>query len=94
MDFIAFLQICLYVFGVLLLVVLILLGIQAIITLRKVDKLVDDITIKSKKFDNMFCAVDKVTDAISSVNEKIIGITFGVVNNIVDRIRHKKDKEN
>lgn len=94
MEITSFFQIVLYILSSVLLIVLIFLGVQALITLNKVDKVIDDISEKSKKVDGLFTAVDKVTDAISSVNDKLVGIVFNVVNNIVEKIKHKKEKEN
>ena len=63
-----------------------------ILTLNKVDKLVDDITEKSKKLDNAFSVIDKVTDAVSSVNDKFIGIAFNLITNVVHKIKNKKER--
>ena len=48
-------------------------------TLSKVDDLVDDVTEKVKTFDKVFEIVNVATDKMSMVSEAIIGaITTGV----------------
>lgn len=84
---------CLVLFlACILLIVLIFLGIKMILTLNKVDKLVDDLNEKSKKLDGAFGAVDKVTDAISSVNDKVIGLVFGLISNLTHKIKDRKER--
>ena len=48
------LPIILYILGSILLVVLIILGIKLIITMNKIEKVVDDVNIKVNKLNNLF----------------------------------------
>ena len=93
MDASLFFQYTLFLLGSILLIVLIFLGIKMILTLGKVDKLVEDISEKSRKLDGAFGTIDKVTDAISSVNDKFIGIAFNVISNFAHRIKRKKERD-
>ncbi len=88
-----FFQYMLYVLGSISLVVLIILFVKAIITLKKVDKLVDDLTEKSKKVDGAFNAIDKVTDAVSKVNDKFIAMLFNGIVGISKKVKKNKEKE-
>lgn len=90
MDMILFFQFTLYLLATILFIVLIFLGIQAIITLNKVDKLVEDITEKERKLDGLFDAVDNITDVI---NNKIFGTAFNVISAIANKIKGKKGDE-
>lgn len=94
MNIAIFFQFTLYLLAIILFIVLIFLGIQAIVTLNKVDKLVDDIQEKSRKLDGLFDAIDGVTDTISSVNNKVFGIAYNLVNTIVEKFKGKKRKDN
>jgi len=75
------------------LVVLIILLIKLIMTLSKVDKLVEDLTEKSRKVDGAFNAIDKMTDAVSKVNDKFIGMLFNGIMGISKKVKKNKEKE-
>ena len=57
----------LYTLGAILLIVLIILCLKVIGTLKKVDKVVDDVENKVGKLDGVFSIIDKSTDAVSLV---------------------------
>lgn len=71
------------------LITFIFLLVKLIITLNKVDKLVDDITEKSKKVDGVFNIVDKVTDTVSSVSDKFISVIFNAVTGLTNKFKKK-----
>ena len=53
-----FLPIVLYILGSILLVVLIILGVKLIITMNKIENVVDDINTKVKTLDGFFSVID------------------------------------
>ena len=65
MELLEFLQILLYMLGSILLVVLIVLGIKLIITMNKIEVVVDDISIKVGKLNGLFSVIDATTDKLS-----------------------------
>lgn len=67
------------------LTVFILKGIQ---TLNKVDKLVDDMTVKSSKLNGVFNFIDGTTDALANVSDTIVNF----VADAITKIFRKKDK--
>ncbi len=71
-DLNTLLTVCLYILGIILLIVLIVLGIKCIRILGKVDKLVDDVEVKVSSLDGLFNIVDKVTDGIVLASDSII----------------------
>jgi uncharacterized protein YoxC len=75
------------------LIAFIFLIIKLIITLNKVDKLVEDITEKSKKVDGVFNIVDKVTDTVSSVSDKLIGTIFNAITGLTNKFKRRKDDD-
>ncbi len=89
MDTNTFFHTVIYILCSLSLIVLIFLGIKVILTLNKVDKLIEDISEKSKKMDGAFNLVDKVTDAVSSVSDKVIGKIFNVFTGVSKKIKKK-----
>lgn len=84
-------SIILYILGIVLLIVLIFLGIKMILTLNKVDKVIDDISEKSRKLDLAFSFMDKITDSFSSINDKLIELTVNAIKSIFNK--RKKNKE-
>ena len=92
MDAQSFFQIILYALGSCLLLVLIFLSIRLFFTLEKVDKLIDDINNKSRKLDGLFDSIDKITDIVSSVNDKLIGIVFNTLSSVKDKLKKKERK--
>ena len=82
----------LYIAVIVLVVVLIALAIKIIGTLNKVDKVVDDISVKSSKLDGLFNFVDGTTDALVNVSDTIITFIADTINNIFNRKKVKKDE--
>ena len=64
------LPVVLYILGSILLVVLIILGIKLIITMNKIEVVVDDINKKVKTLDGFFSMVDFTTDKLAMLSEK------------------------
>lgn len=93
MDLHSFFQVMLYILGCVLLVSLTFLTIRLIFTLDKVDRLIDDINEKSRKLDGLFNSIDKITDALSSVNEKFVSTIFNIFSSVKNKIKRKKGKE-
>ena len=68
-----FFSIMIYFLASILLIVMIALCVKLIHTLTKVDKVIDDITVKSSKLDNLFNVIDTTADAVNSVSNSIVG---------------------
>ncbi len=83
------LPVLLYIFGIILLIVLIILGIRLIQVLDKVDRLVDDAMEKASSLNALFSMVDRVTDGLALVTDKIVSSATAVV----AKIFKKKKKE-
>lgn len=81
-----FLGILLYVSLIVLVIICIILGINLIKTLKKVDKVIDDVDVKMKKVNGVFDIIDKTTDYASSISDKIIGS----ISNFVGALLRKK----
>ena len=61
-------------------------------TLKKVDKVVDDVENKVGKLDGVFSIIDKSTDAVSLVSDKIIDFVSSAVMKIFSRKKNKKEE--
>jgi uncharacterized protein YoxC len=66
------LPIILYILGSVLLTALIVLTIKLIITMNKIEKVVDNITVKVKTLDNLFEVVGLVTGKITTVTDRVV----------------------
>ena len=78
-------QIIIYMLAIVLLVVLIALGLKLFHTLTKVDRVIDDITIKSSKLDNLFNVIDTTADAVNSVSNSIASWITNLVNRLLNK---------
>lgn len=66
------LPIVLYVLGSILLIVLIILGVKLIITMNKIENVVDDINNKVKTLDGFFSVIDFTTDKLAMISDKVV----------------------
>lgn len=76
----------LYVLGAILLVLVIVLVFKLIQTLDKVDRVVEDISSKSRKLNGLFDVIDK----IQFVNDKIVS---GILSLVMKVFKKKKGDE-
>ena len=64
---------------------MIALCVKLIHTLTKVDKVIDDITVKSSKLDNLFNVIDTTADAVNSVSNSIVGWVTTTINRLLNK---------
>lgn len=89
MDFwLSFLPIIIYILLIILLVIGIILGIKSIITINKVEKVVDDVNEKVESLNGLFQIVDFTTDKLVSITDKVID----GVSSLASRLFFKKKK--
>jgi len=86
------LPVILYILGSVLLVALIILTIQLIITTHKIDKIVDNITVKVKTLDDLFDVIGNVTGKFSAVTDRIIDSIALLIEKIFRRKGEKIDE--
>jgi len=88
------LLILLYVLGSILLIVLIILGIKLIVTMNKIEGVVDDINKKVTSLDGLFSIIDMTTDKLSLLSDRMInGITL-LIKKIFGSKKRKEDEIN
>ena len=85
------LTVVLYLLGSILLIVLIILGVKLIVTMNKIEVVVDDITKKVKTLDGFFALVDITTDKLALISDRFIDVTSSVIKKIFKR---KEEKNN
>lgn len=85
--FIQSLSIIFYILLIVLVIALIVLVINTIKTLSKVDRLVDDVTEKSRKLDGLFNIIDMATDTMVGISDSIVGFISDKISHLLKRKR-------
>lgn len=85
------LTIVLYALGSILLVVLIILGIKLIITMNKIEGVVDDINNKVKTLDGFFSMIDFTTDKLAMLSDRFVDAATSLIKKL---FRRKEDETN
>lgn len=84
------LPVLLYTFGIILLIVLIVLGMRLLRILEKLETVVDDVSRKVSTLDGLFYAIEKTTDGINAISDKV---SYTLIN-MFSKIFRKKNKDN
>ena len=88
MEFwLSFLPLIIYILIIILLVIGIVLGIKTIITMDKVNKIVDSVNNKVESLNSIFNIVDFASDKITVFVER----TIEFVSNLISKLWYKKD---
>lgn len=87
------LPIIIYFLLIILIIVGIILGIRAIQTLNRIDKVVDDVSDKVQTLNGLFNVIDFTTDKIVSVTDKVVDGVSGFIKRIFKRRQKNIDIE-
>lgn len=79
------LPIIIYFLLIILIIVGIVLGVRAIQTLNKVDKVVDDVNDKIQTLNGFFNLIDFTTDKITLITDKVVEGISGLIGRIFNR---------
>ena len=83
------LTIVLYTLGSVLLIVLIILGIRLIMTMDKINKLVDNINVKVDSLNGLFSVIDFTTDKLTGISDRLVeGVTY-----FIKKVFNRKKEE-
>lgn len=89
MEAMELLPIILYILLIILVVVAIVFLVRLIQIVGKVDKVVDEVDLKVKKLNGLFNIVDRTTDTLNIISDKVI---TGIVNSINAIFKKRKRK--
>ena len=90
----AFFTTMLYILGSTLLIVLIILGIKLIITMNKIETVVDDINVKVDKLNGLFNIIDYTTDKLAIVSDKMVeGVSYVLKKMFFKKNKNKEEKD-
>ena len=84
------LPLVLYFLGSILLVVLIILGVKLIITMNKIENVVDDISTKVKSLNGLFSIIDTTTDKLALLSDRVVDVVSSIIRRVFKR---KEDSE-
>lgn len=87
------LPIILYSLGSILLVVLIILGIKLIVTMNKIEDVVDDINGKVKSLNGLFSMIDYTTDKLALLSDRFVDTVSSLIRKIFVRKEEKDSNE-
>lgn len=91
MEFLSeFLPIIIYILLIIFLIIGIILSVKFIITLNKVEKVVDDVNEKVKTLNGFFHVIDYTTDKIALATDKVVEGISGLVNKLLFSKKKKK----
>lgn len=92
MDFwLSFLPIVIYLLLIILLVIGIILGVKTIITMNKLEKVVDNVNEKVESLNSIFSIIDFTTDKIASFTDKVVELAGGLFSKILFRKKRKDE---
>ncbi len=92
MTLLEVLPIIIYFLVIILIIISMALGIKLIITLKKVDSIIDDINSKIQSFNGVFDVIDVVTDKIASLSDAFVSFIINIFSKIVNR-KKKEEKD-
>ena len=94
MEFwLTFLPLIIYVLLIILLIVGIILGIKTIITMNKVEKVVDNVNEKVESLNSVFNLIDFTTDKIAAFTDRLVEVAGSVFSKLLFRNKNKKRKK-
>ncbi len=88
-----FLPLLIYILLIFILLVGIILGIKTIITLDKVDKIIDDVQDKVRTLNGFFHIIDYATDKIALATDKVVDGIAGLIGKVLFKKNKNKKKE-
>lgn len=89
-----FLPIIIYILLIIILIIGIILGIKSIITLNKVEKVVDDVNEKFQSLNSFFSIIDFTTDKIAFITDRAVEAISGLFSKIfVGKKKKGEDNE-
>ncbi len=88
-----FLPIVIYLLLIALLVIGIIIGVKTIITMNKVEKVVDNVNEKVESLNGVFSIIDFTTDKIASFTDKVVEVAGNLFSKLIFRKKGKKESE-
>lgn len=95
MEFwLSFLPIVIYLLLIVILIIGIILGIQSINAMKKVNKVVDDVNNKVESLNGLFSLIDYTTDKLSTFSDMLVEGVSGIISKLFHRKKNKEEEFN
>lgn len=95
MEFwLSFLPIVIYLLLIALLTIGIILGIKTIITMNKLEKVVDNVNEKVESLNSIFSIIDFTTDKIASFTDKVVEVAGNLFSKVLFRKKERMKVKN
>lgn len=88
-----FLPIVIYILLIIFLIIGVILGVKLIITLNKVEKVVEDVNDKVQTLNGFFHIIDYTTDKIALATDKVVDGVASLFNKLLFKKKKKKLKK-
>ena len=88
----ALFKVILYLGLIILIMVAILLAIQLLKTLKKLNTILDNVEGKVNQLNGIFSIVDNVSDGINAVSEKISNFVYDKGNKLIEKKGNEEDE--
>lgn len=87
------LPIIVYMLLIVVLVIGIIIGIKLIITMNKVEKVIDNVENKVNSLNGLFSIIESASGKITSVYDRVIDFVSGIVDRIFLTKSNRKEKD-
>ena len=77
-----------------LVIILIILGIRLLMTLDRIDAIINDVDKKVKSINGFFGIIDTVTDKVAFLSDKVVDVVSGLFTKILSGKKNEKGDEN
>lgn len=77
-----------------LVIILIILGIRLLMTLDRIDAVINDVEKKVKTLNGFFGIIDTVTDKVAFLSDKVVDVVSGLFTKILSGKKKEKGDEN
>ena len=88
-----FLPLVIYILLIIVLLIGIILGIKTIITLDKIENVVEDVKAKVQTLNGFFHIIDYTTDKITLATDKVVDAVTGFISKMLFSKKKKKNKK-
>lgn len=85
-----FLEILVYVLGSILLLTLIILTVKLILSVDRINAILDDVEDKMKTVDEVFSVIDRITDSFSTISDRIVDSLASIVSKLFTTKKRRK----
>lgn len=94
MEFLTdFLPIVIYFLLIALIIIGIIIGIKVIITMNKVEDIIDNVETKVNSLNGLFNIVEMASSKISGIYERIADFFIGIVDKLIFKKKERKEDE-